>query len=99
MLGRVLSIDYGLALASESLSAMLAGILQDSFSLTAMQVSAVFATIGFFSFGLWLRYRIQVNSSTKVQIEWEESHVSLFSLGDEGDVESLESKQKLSNVK
>ena len=82
MLGRVLSIDYSLALASESLSALLAGVLQDSFGLTAMQVSTVFAIVGFFTFGLWLWYRIHVSSSTKVQMEWEKSHVDFSSLGD-----------------
>ena len=73
MLGRVLSVDYGLALASESLSAVLAGVLQDNYGLNANQVSAIFAIVGFMVFGIWLLYRIHLSTSTKLQIEWEES--------------------------
>mmetsp|Transcript_15811 Transcript_15811/g.19277 ORF Transcript_15811/g.19277 Transcript_15811/m.19277 type:complete len:525 (-) Transcript_15811:130-1704(-) len=53
MLGRVMALDYGLALAGESVSAMLAGILQDNFGMSAMEVSNVFGGVAFFLFILW----------------------------------------------
>jgi hypothetical protein len=39
MLGRVASIDYSAALLTEGLSAVLAGLLQDRYSLSAEEVS------------------------------------------------------------
>ena len=73
MLGRVLSVDYGLALASESFSAVIAGVLQDKYGLNANQVSAVFAILGLMAFGIWFSYHVLWSGSTNLQIEWEES--------------------------
>jgi hypothetical protein len=97
MLGRVLSVDYGLALASESLSAVLAGVLQDNYGLNANQVSAIFAIVGFMVFGIWLLYRIHLSTSTKLQIEWEESLASLPALGDIGEREIMNKTTEKNN--
>jgi predicted MFS family arabinose efflux permease len=55
-LGRVLAVDYALALATEACSALLAGILQDYVKFTAEQVSLVMAGIGISLFSCWTVY-------------------------------------------
>ena len=58
MLGRVVAIDYGLALAFEALSATLAGILQDNVGLNAREVSTILGIAALALFVLWLCYSI-----------------------------------------
>jgi MFS family permease len=56
MLGRVRSIDYSLSLLTEALSAIVAGILQDSGGLSPEQVSLVFGVVGIGVLGGWIIY-------------------------------------------
>ena len=58
MLGRVMAVDYGLALTGESLSALIVGILQDRMGMSAMKVSSFMGYIAVFMFVLWLAYRL-----------------------------------------
>ncbi len=58
MLGRVMAVDYGLALTGESLSAMLVGILQDKWGMSAMEVCLYMGYIAMFLFILWFVYRL-----------------------------------------
>lgn len=58
MLGRVSAIDYGLATASEALSALMAGFLQDDIHMTAREVGFVMSIIAFVSWLLWLHYAL-----------------------------------------
>jgi MFS family permease len=55
-LGRVLAVDYALALGTEACSALLAGILQDRAKFTAEQVSLVMAGIALLLFTSWTFY-------------------------------------------
>lgn len=57
-LGRVVAVDFGLALTSEAFSAMAAGILQDNFDFTPREVSALMGILAIVFFFLWLYYRI-----------------------------------------
>ena len=56
MMGRVLAVDFGLALLTEAFSAYLAGYLQDQVGLTAHQVAFVAACVGATMALVWLSY-------------------------------------------
>jgi hypothetical protein len=53
MLGRVMAVDYALALLTESASAYVCGILVDQFGFTASQVSFSFGNFGVVCMFLW----------------------------------------------
>jgi Bacterial protein of unknown function (DUF894). len=56
MLGRVVAIDYGFALAAEACSAMIAGLLQDNYNVKPREVSTVMGMEALFFFMLWYCY-------------------------------------------
>ena len=56
MLGRVLAVDYGLALLSEATAAAIAGLLLDNLSLSPMQVSLIMGILGGSFFVSWLLF-------------------------------------------
>lgn len=58
MLGRVIALDYGFALAAEGSSSMIAGLLQDDLGLSARQVSLIMGVLACVFFGMWLIYGI-----------------------------------------
>ena len=58
MLGRVTSVDYALALTGEALSAMLVGVLQDKYDMSAMEVSRVMGYAAVVLVLVWMAYRI-----------------------------------------
>jgi len=58
MLGRVVAIDYGLALAAEALSSMVAGLLQDKCHISPRAVSMMMGGLAIAFFILWLCYRV-----------------------------------------
>lgn len=58
MLGRVLAIDYALALLTEASTAYLCGILQDIYSFSANSVCNVMGSIGLFIFFCWAIFHI-----------------------------------------
>lgn len=53
MLGRVVAVDYSLAMLSESVSALLGGILQDDAGLSAAQVSLIMAIVALTTLFMW----------------------------------------------
>jgi len=57
MLGRVIAVDYALALTGESLSAMIVGVVQDKLHYSAMEVSLIMGYIALFTFTVWMIYR------------------------------------------
>jgi MFS family permease len=59
MLGRVTSIDYSAAVLAEALSAIAAGIIQDSVGLTAEQISLILGAVGVLFFIFWAIYDIR----------------------------------------
>ncbi len=60
MLGRVVAVDYGLALLTESLSAVIVGsVLQDGLDLNALQVSTIMGIVAFVLFIGWLIFRFK----------------------------------------
>ncbi len=60
MLGRVVALDYGLALLAESLSAVIVGsVLQDGLGLDARQVSTIMGIVAFALFLGWLIFRFK----------------------------------------
>lgn len=63
MLGRVMAVDYALALTSEASSAMLAGTLLD-LPQTPYQVSIVLSYIATFFFIVWVLYGIRRSQNT-----------------------------------
>jgi MFS family permease len=56
MLGRVVAIDYGFALAAEASSAMVAGLLQDNYKLKPRDVSSIMGIEALFFFIVWTCY-------------------------------------------
>ena len=56
MLGRLMAIDFGLATLSEASSAMIAGILQDSFSMTPWDVYIVITAVSVMVTLFWVTY-------------------------------------------
>jgi len=56
MLGRVVAIDYGFALAAEACSAMVAGLLQDNYNVKPREVSSIMGMEALFFFTLWWCY-------------------------------------------
>jgi MFS family permease len=55
-MGRVLAVNYALALSTEAFSALMAGVLQDHAGMSAEQVSLVMAFIGIIVLALWSCY-------------------------------------------
>jgi hypothetical protein len=53
MLGRVMAVDYALALLTEAASAYVCGMLVDQFGFTASQVSSSFGSFGVVCMFLW----------------------------------------------
>ena len=64
MRGRVFAVDYALATLSESLSALIGGVLQDNADLTAAQVSLIMAIIAVLTLFSWIVYfaRVEVRN-------------------------------------
>ena len=58
MLGRVLAVDYGLALLSEATAAAIAGLLLDNLSLSPMQVSLIMGILGGSFFVSWFLFSL-----------------------------------------
>ena len=56
MLGRVISVDSGLATLSEAFSAMCGGLLQDNVGLSAEQVSFFMSLVGLITLAIWILY-------------------------------------------
>jgi hypothetical protein len=56
MLGRVVAVDYGFALAAEAFSAMVAGLLQDNYNVKPRAVSTIMGIEALFFFTLWSCY-------------------------------------------
>ena len=80
MLGRVLAVDYGLALLSEAAAAVIAGLLLDNFSLSPMQVSLIMGILGGSFFVSWLLFALSkmadVAVKAHVPVEKEEEYDS-----------------------
>ena len=72
MMGRVLAVDFGLALLAEATSAYVAGVLQDQSHLGAHQVALVMSCIGFCLAGGWLWYHMEGNGAGAAAPEDEE---------------------------
>jgi MFS family permease len=53
MLGRVVAVDYALAMLSESVSALLGGVLQDDAGMSAAQVSLIMAIVSLITLLIW----------------------------------------------
>ena len=58
MMGRVLSVDFALALLTEAISAYVAGFLQDYFHMGAHEVALVMGCFGFLVAFFWLLYHL-----------------------------------------
>jgi MFS family permease len=59
MLGRVLSLDYALALMAESSSAMMAGRVQDVWGWTPEQVCRLLGSLGCIQLSIWIIYHVR----------------------------------------
>ena len=62
MLGRVVAVDYALAMLSESVSALLGGVLQDDARMTAAQVSLLMAIVAYATLVIWGMYFSRVRN-------------------------------------
>eukprot|EP00984_Skeletonema_dohrnii_P031236 scaffold23476_cov83-Skeletonema_dohrnii-CCMP3373.AAC.1 len=62
MLGRVVAVDYALAMLSESASALLGGVLQDDARMTAAQVSLLMAIVASATLVIWGMYFSRVRN-------------------------------------
>jgi MFS family permease len=58
MLGRVVAVDFGLALLSEAASATCAGLLQDEIHLSARQISDIMGLVALAMFILWTMFQL-----------------------------------------
>lgn len=58
MLGRVVAVDFGLALLSEATSAACAGLLQDEIHLSARQISDIMGLVALAMFILWTFFKL-----------------------------------------
>lgn len=56
MLGRVVAVDYALAMLSESVSALMGGVLQDDAGMSAAQVSFIMAMAAMATLVIWSVY-------------------------------------------
>lgn len=56
MLGRVIAVDYALAMLSESVSALMGGVLQDDAGMSAAQVSFIMAMAAMATLVIWSVY-------------------------------------------
>jgi predicted MFS family arabinose efflux permease len=70
MLGRVVAVDFGLALLSEAASATLAGLLQDDIHLSARQISDIMGLVALAMFVLWTFFKLYC-SENALQIHTE----------------------------
>jgi hypothetical protein len=63
MLGRVVAVDYALAMLSESISALMGGVLQDDAGMTAAQVSLIMAIVALATLNMWGSYFSRVSTT------------------------------------
>jgi len=63
MLGRVVAVDYALAMLSESISALMGGVLQDGAGMTAAQVSLIMAIVALATLVVWGFYFSRVSTT------------------------------------
>ena len=68
MLGRVLSIDYSLALLSEAFSAYLAGRLRDDAGLSIEEVSFVLGSLAATTLAIWVIYHCQGKGAARLDV-------------------------------
>ena len=76
MLGRVVAIDYGLALAAEALSAVVAALLQDRYNVSPREVSMMMGGEAIFFLVLWFCYRIFKSDAIFIEAQGEQNESS-----------------------
>lgn len=76
MLGRVVAIDYGLALAAEAFSAVVAALLQDRYNVSPREVSMMMGGEAIFFLVLWFCYRIFKSDAIFIEAQGEQSESS-----------------------